>query len=66
MRFTWEMRRPAIYMPAGDEKGHVFAVISSEVIDRPPAGLEGREIARFARISALFRYQTVVTIYKEE
>jgi len=71
LRFTWETRRPELYSRTDTARGCALAVISSEVIERAPAALAGEdrgsfeELKRFDLASGIFKYQTLVTIFKK-
>jgi uncharacterized membrane protein (GlpM family) len=71
LRFTWETRRPELYSTTDTARGCALAVISSEVIEGVPAALVGEdrgsfeELKRFDLGSEVFKYQTLVTIFKK-
>jgi hypothetical protein len=65
MRFTWEMKKPGFYSQPAMENSCAVVLISDEALDRVPTGLSGRELKRFDLTSDVFRYQTVVTIYRK-
>jgi len=72
LRFTWETRRPELYSRTDAARGCALAVISSEVIERVPAALTGESqdafevLKRFDLASEVFKYQTLVTIFKKQ
>jgi uncharacterized membrane protein (GlpM family) len=72
LRFTWETRRPELYSRTDTARGCALAVISSEVIEAVPAALAGEdrglfeELKRFDLGSGVFKYQTLVTIFKKQ
>lgn len=72
LRFTWETVKPEWYAKPDAEKGCAVAVISSEDIDVAPAALTGagqrplEEIQRFTLGAGMFKYQTLLTLFKRQ
>ena len=71
LRFTWEARKPEAYARTDAARGCALAIISSEALDAVPEAFTGGslsgfdELQRFDRASEVFKYQTLVTIFKE-
>jgi hypothetical protein len=59
------MKKPGFYSQPAMENSCAVVLISDEALDRVPTGLSGRELKRFDLTSDVFRYQTVVTIYRK-
>lgn len=72
LRFTWETKKPDLYSQPDAGKSCAVVVISSEVLDHAPEALTGRHqsslkvIKRFVLSSEVFKYQTFVTVLREE
>lgn len=72
LRFTWEARKPEPYSKTSAAGDCALAIISSRVIDGVPAELGGggrgafEELKRFDRASGIFKYQTIVTVFRKQ
>jgi len=72
LRFTWETKKPALYILPEASKGCAVVIISSEVLDHVPEALTARHQSsltvtkRFVLSSEAFKYQTFVTVLREE
>ncbi|MDP2157745.1 MAG: glycosyltransferase family 39 protein [Nitrospirota bacterium] len=72
LRFTWETRKPDLYEPGLAEKGCAVVIISSGALGPAAGSFIGRDLdslkvmKEFGLISAVFKYQTVVTILRQE
>ncbi len=65
LRFTWEMKKPDFYAPTEGTQDCVV-LIASEAIERVPPRLARRELKRFDLASDVFKYQTLVTVYRKD
>lgn len=72
LRFTWETRKPDLYKPGISGKDCAVVIISSSALGPGAGAFIGREInslkaiKEFGLISAVFKYQTFVTILEQE
>ena len=70
LRFTWEASKPELYSRTQAARGCALAVIASEALERVPEAFAGGSQTRFELLkhfdlaSDVFRYQTVVTLFK--
>ena len=72
LRFTWEAGKPELYSTTDAAPGCALAIISSEAVERVPEAFTagGRrsfdELKRFDLTSGVFKYQTLVTVFKQQ
>ncbi len=67
MRFTWEIKRPVFYEPPVNVSACVSVLISDGTNESIANRAVGRgEVKRFGHVSNVFRYQTIVTVSREE
>ncbi len=63
LRFTWEMKRPVFYEPLVGRSSCASVLISDGTHESTE--IPGRvEVKRFNRASDVFKFQTIVTIYR--
>lgn len=71
LRFTWESRKPEPYSGIPAPTGCAIAIISSEAIEGVPEAIKEakqntyEELQRFERASDIFKYQTLVTVFRK-
>ena len=72
LRFTWETRKPNLYEQGISEKGCALVIISSGALDPAAWTFTGRDfnslkvLKEFGLATEVFKYQTYVTILRQE